>query len=108
AKIDPLAPIARMIITVADERTLRANAEPEVPVESGWNRIAARGHGFAVAPLLVAEGVDLFDFTDGPGLDELNSLAIDIAGMNLNSHLRHEFFLAREFREPPRFINIVR
>ena len=41
AEIEPLAPIARMIPALADERALGADAEPKVPVEALGNRVGA-------------------------------------------------------------------
>ncbi len=49
----------------------------------------SHGHRLHVAPFLVREGVDLFDFADGSHVDELDGKALGEVGGNLDAHLRH-------------------
>ena len=41
AEIKPLAPVDRVIIALANERTLGRHAKPKVPIESAGDRIGS-------------------------------------------------------------------
>src|SRR4051794_26397681 len=60
AKINPLPPVARVIVAIADERPLCGDPQPQIPVEGRRNRIGPFRPWRSLAPFLVAPGVHLF------------------------------------------------
>jgi hypothetical protein len=76
AEVEPLAPVARMVVTVADEWPLRRDAQPSVPVENGGHRRGIVGARVGVAPLFLTPGVDFFHLADGALLDDARGLLI--------------------------------
>src|SRR5262249_50950551 len=95
AKVEPFAPVARVVVAVADIGPLRRDAEPEVPVQSRRDRIALVRTWLAVAPLLAAPAIDLRDLANRAILNGLNYCPVDRVRVDLNAHLGDEFLRAR-------------
>ena len=86
AIVEPLAPIARMVIAV-NEVILGGHSTPCVPVHSCRYFILFVRTGVGVAPFFAAPSVHFGDFTNCSLMYEFDSLSVNLAGMNLNSHL---------------------
>ena len=81
AEIDPLAPVARMIVAIEIRPRLR-DAQPQVPVERRRHGVGAIGHRLGVAPFLFAPGVDLLHLADGAALDQRGRREVFAAGVD--------------------------
>src|SRR4030095_2680815 len=105
AEIESLAPVARMV-PAFDGGAIRADTEPELPVEIFGNGFGAVVLHAFVAPCLVRPRVNLANLPDGAALHELNRSAVLGARMDLDSHLRHRLFPTGKLREAPAFEEI--
>src|SRR5262249_42245195 len=108
AEVEPLAPVARMIITVADEGPLGRDAEPDVPIQSGRDRIFAFWSRIPVAPLLAAPAVDFGNLADRSGLDDRDDRSVLRGRVDLDAHLADDLPVRGHPGELPGLVNRLR
>ena len=108
AEVEPLPPVARVVVAVADERPLGRDAEPQVPVEPRGHRVVLVGLRVRVAPRLAAPRVDFLHLPDRAVVDELHDELVLRARVNLNAHLRDELLLGGDFGEPAGLVDRLR
>ena len=107
AEVEAHAPVFRMIVSAADERTLGADAEPQVPVKTLRHGIGLVRPGRRVAPCLGRPCVDVLDFTDRAVLDDLCGHPIINRGMDLDAHLRDDLLFLGQFGHAADLIQAV-
>src|SRR5215475_11181446 len=90
SELETFAPIYRVVIAVANERAVRADAEPKIPKQTQGYRISVVGARGRITPGFGAPGVDFFDLTNGAGLDQKSRHAVMTGCMNLNAHLSYQ------------------
>ncbi len=103
------------------ERPRGRGAEPEVPVETGGNRLGLLGSFEHEEDVLVRLGrllglaspgaadpdVHLVHRPDGAGLDQLDHPPVIVAGMDLRAHLGRDLGLGRRLADDPRLGDVV-
>src|SRR5437867_8708079 len=107
-EIEPFAPVYRMIIPVANEWPLRAYAQPKIPIEATRRSSRTLRRRPRITPRLGTPRMDLFDLPNCSVTHQLRRHSVMVDRMDLNAHLGHEPFGAREFSELPHFIEVVR
>ena len=106
AEIPPAPPLSRMV-DARPEGTFGRGAEPKIPTERLWWRLASF-RALPAAPTLADPDVNLRDFADRARLDDLDDAPIVFAGVNLRPQLRRHAMFASRFRHDPRFGDGVR